>query len=72
MIKIKSIKWIFTNDIFLKVYVNEVGNDIAAKAVDTAITYVKKNTNLGISISVTSVEGNRTDSKPFLEASKSN
>lgn len=50
-------------------YVNEVGNDIAAKSVDIAINYVKKNTNLGVSISVTSVEGNRTDSKPFLEAS---
>ncbi|XP_055686801.1 ionotropic receptor 25a [Lutzomyia longipalpis] len=49
-------------------YINEVGNDIAAKAVDVAVNYVKKNPNLGLSVEVVSVEGNRTDSKGLLEA----
>lgn len=52
------------------VFVNEVDNDLASKAVAVALNYIKKNTNLGISVEVISVEGNRTESKRFLEDSK--
>lgn len=52
-------------------YVNEVGNDVAAKAIDVASNYIKRNPNLGVSVEIISVEGNRTDSKGLLEASKS-
>lgn len=52
------------------VYINEVGNDVAAKAVDVALNYVKKNPSLGLSVDLINVEGNRTDSKGMLEASK--
>lgn len=51
------------------VYINEVGNDVAAKAVEVAANYVKRNPNLGISIDIVQVEGNRTDSRGLLEAS---
>lgn len=48
-------------------FVNEVDNDQAAQAIEIALTYIKKNPNLGLSVQVISVEGNRTDSKKFLE-----
>ena len=51
-------------------FVNEVGNDVASKAVDVAVNYIKKNPNLGLSVEIMAVEGNRTDSKGLLEASK--
>lgn len=44
-------------------------NDQAAQAIDVAQTYIKRNGQLGLSVQVTSVEGNRTDSKKFLETS---
>lgn len=50
------------------VFINEVGNDVAQKAVDVALTYISKNQNLGLSVDLTVVEGNRTDSKGLLEA----
>lgn len=50
-------------------FINEVDNDQATQAVDIALTYIKKNPNLGLSVQVLSVEGNRTDSKKFLENS---
>ena len=53
-----------------EVFVNEVGNDVASKAVDVAVNYIKKNPNLGLSVEIMAVEGNRTDSKGLLEASK--
>lgn len=53
----------------LQVFINEVDNDQATQAVDIALTYIKKNPNLGLSVQVLSVEGNRTDSKKFLENS---
>lgn len=59
-----------SNTFIRLVYVNEVGNDIAAKAVDVAVNYVKKNPNLGLSVEVMSVEGNRSDSKGLLESCK--
>lgn len=49
-------------------YVNEVGNDVASKAVDVALNYIKKNPNLGLSVELVAVEGNRSDSKGLLEA----
>jgi ionotropic glutamate receptor len=45
-----------------------VGNDVAQKAFEVAISYISKNPNLGVSINPTMVEGNRTDSKGLLEA----
>jgi ionotropic glutamate receptor len=54
------------------VFINEVGNDISAKAVDVAINYIKKNPSLGLSVELASVEGNRSDSKGLLESSKLN
>ncbi|CAG9797996.1 unnamed protein product [Chironomus riparius] len=50
------------------VFINEVGNDIAQKAFEVAIGYIKKNPNLGLSVEYTLVEGNRTDSKGLLES----
>lgn len=51
-----------------KVFINEVGNEIAQKAVDVAVNYIKKTPSLGLSVEIMSVEGNRTDSKGLLEA----
>lgn len=51
------------------VFINEVDNDQATQAVDIALTYIQKNPNLGMSIQLTKVEGNRTDSKKFLDSS---
>jgi glutamate receptor, ionotropic, invertebrate len=45
-----------------------VGNEIAQKAVDVAINYIKKTPSLGLSVEIMVVEGNRTDSKGLLEA----
>lgn len=52
------------------VYVNEEGNVVADKAVDAAITYVKKNNRLGINTDPVRVVGNRTDSNGLLEMRK--
>jgi len=51
-----------------KVFVNEVGNDNAAKGVEVALNYIKKLGTLGLNVEVVSVEGNRTDNKGILEA----
>lgn len=45
-----------------------MGNEIAQKAVDVAVNYIKKTPSLGLSVEVVAVEGNRTDSKGLLEA----
>lgn len=58
----------FLFQIFFKVFINEVGNDVAQKAVDVAVNYIKKNPDLGLSVEVMAVEGNRTDSKGLLES----
>lgn len=58
------------NLFLFKVFINEVDNDQASQAVDIALTYIKKNPSLGLSVQVLSVDGNRTDSKKFLENSK--
>lgn len=54
--------------IVFAVYVNEVGNDIAAKAVDVVVNYVKRNTQLGLTVDPVTVEGNRSDSKGLLSS----
>lgn len=51
-------------------FVNEVDNDQASEAFDVALSYIKKNPNLGVSVEVIQAQGNRTDSKLFLDASK--
>ena len=51
-------------------FINEVGNEVASKAVDVAVNYIKKNPNLGLSVEIMAVEGNRSDSKGLLEASE--
>jgi hypothetical protein len=51
-----------------EVFINEVGNELAQKAVDVAINYIKKTPSLGLSVEVMAVEGNRTDSKGLLES----
>lgn len=53
----------------IKVFVNEANNDQASQAVDIVMNYIKKNPSLGLSIQLIPVEGNRTDSKKFLENS---
>lgn len=54
-----------------KVFINEADNDPASQAVDIALTYIKKNPSLGMSVQILTVEGNRTDSRKFLESSMS-
>lgn len=51
-------------------FVNEVDNDPAAQAVEIVLNYIKKNPSLGLSVQLLPVEGNRTDSKKFLENSE--
>ncbi|CAG9835987.1 unnamed protein product [Diabrotica balteata] len=48
-------------------FVNEEGNEVADKALDVALTYLKKNSKLGISVDLKRVVGNRTDSTAFLD-----
>lgn len=55
---------------FPKVFVNEVDNDPASQAVEIVLNYIKKNPSLGLSVQLLPIEGNRTDSKKFLENSK--
>lgn len=56
---------------FFQVFVNEVDNDPASQAVEIVMNYIKKNPALGLSVQIMPIEGNRTDSKKFLENSKS-
>lgn len=55
---------------YFQVFVNEVDNDPASQAVEIVLNYIKKNPSLGLSVQIIPVEGNRTDSKKFLENSK--
>lgn len=61
---------VLLRDVSLLVYINEVGNEVAAKAVAIALNYVKKNPGLGLSVDMIQVEGNRSDSKGMLESSE--
>lgn len=53
-------------------FVNEEGNEVADKAVEVAMTYLKKNSKLGVTVELRRVVGNRTESSVFLEARESN
>ncbi|KAJ8960482.1 hypothetical protein NQ318_013766 [Aromia moschata] len=62
---------VFLNDFAQEqhfVFVNEEGNEVADRAVDVAMTYIKKNSKLGVSVELRKVVGNRTDSNTFLES----
>lgn len=48
-------------------YVNEEMNMVADKAVDVAVTYVKKNSKLGVNVELIKVVGNRSDATGLLE-----
>lgn len=50
-------------------FINEADNEQAAQAVDIVLTFIKKNPGLGLSVKLISVDGNRTDSRKFLENS---
>lgn len=67
IIKIKSYFYVFSK---ILVFINEVDNDQATESIDIAITYIKKNPNLGLSVQLTSLEANATDSKGILAESK--
>lgn len=54
----------------IKVFINEADNEQAAQAVDIVLTFIKKNPGLGLSVKLMTVDGNRTDSRKFLENSK--
>jgi len=54
----------------LIVFINEVDNEPALKAVDVVLTYLKKNPSYGLSVNVESIEANKTDAKILLEASE--
>lgn len=53
-----------------QVFINEVDNDPASQAVEIVMNYIKKNPSLGVSVQLMPIEGNRTDSKKFLENSE--
>lgn len=55
---------------FFQVFINEVDNDPASQAVEIVLNYIKKNPSLGLSVQLMTIEGNRTDSKKFLENSE--
>lgn len=71
--KLKNVKYFSSNvEIFVpfKVFINEVDNDPASQALEIVLNYIKKNPSLGLSVQLMPIEGNRTDSKKFLENSK--
>ncbi|EDV57772.2 ionotropic receptor 25a [Drosophila erecta] len=49
-------------------FINEVDNEPAAKAVDVVLTYLKKNIRYGLSVQLDSIEANKSDAKILLEA----
>lgn len=49
-----------------QVFINEADNEQAAQAVDIAASYIKKNSILGLSVHLITVEGHRNDSDRFL------
>lgn len=58
------------NTFSAEVFINEVDNEPATKAVDVVLTYLKKNPSYGLSVQIESIEANKTDAKILLEASK--
>ncbi|XP_043640733.1 ionotropic receptor 25a [Drosophila teissieri] len=49
-------------------FINEVDNEPAAKAVEVVLTYLKKNIGYGLSVQLDSIEANKSDAKVLLEA----
>lgn len=51
-------------------FVNDFKNDFATEAMQVALKYIQSNPDLGISVQLTSVDGNQTESRPLLENCK--
>lgn len=51
------------------VFINDIDNDQASKAMDIVQTYLKKNSNYGLSLQIDKIEANKTDAKALLESS---
>ncbi|XP_035782747.1 ionotropic receptor 25a-like isoform X2 [Anopheles albimanus] len=66
-INLKEVKGQTTQNINM-LFVNEVENSMANVAIEVALNYVKKNPQLGMSVEMVYVEGNRTESKDLLLA----
>nr|AID61273.1 ionotropic receptor [Calliphora stygia] len=49
-------------------FINELDNDPATKAIETVQTYLKKNSNYGLSLQIDKIEANKTDAKALLES----
>ncbi|NP_001273813.1 glutamate receptor ionotropic, kainate 4-like precursor [Musca domestica] len=49
-------------------FINELDNDPASKAIDIVQTYLKKNSNYGLSVQIDKIEANKTDAKALLES----
>ncbi|XP_075152081.1 ionotropic receptor 25a [Haematobia irritans] len=49
-------------------FINELDNDAASKAIDIVQTYLKKNSNYGLSLQIDKIEANKTDAKALLES----
>lgn len=53
-------------------FVNEEGNTVAERGVNVAVTYIKKNNKLGVSVELAKVTGNRSDTNGILSSRKKN
>lgn len=51
-------------------HVNEDVNEIADHALESALTYLKQNPQIGIQINIERVVGTRSDAKGLLESCK--
>uniref|UniRef100_A0A1I8PVZ8 Ionotropic glutamate receptor C-terminal domain-containing protein n=2 Tax=Stomoxys calcitrans TaxID=35570 RepID=A0A1I8PVZ8_STOCA len=49
-------------------FINELDNYVASKAVDVVQTYLEKNSNYGLALRIDKVEANKTDAKGLLES----
>lgn len=58
------------NSIWILVFVNEELNQVADRALETAMTYISKTPSLGVKVDIQRVVGNRTDAKGILESCK--
>lgn len=67
-----NVCYLIINDIYLQffsVFINDIDNDQASKAMDIVQTYLKKNSNYGLSLQIDKIEANKTDAKALLESS---
>uniref|UniRef100_A0A1A9WKV0 Ionotropic glutamate receptor C-terminal domain-containing protein n=1 Tax=Glossina brevipalpis TaxID=37001 RepID=A0A1A9WKV0_9MUSC len=49
------------------IFINEIDNDPATKAVEVIETYLKKNAQYGLTLRIERIEANKTDAKDLLE-----